>query len=189
MPAFSRLWAILDPYRWVVAGVAVMAVLGGLWGFGHARYSAGFKAGQAKYEAEFKVAYAKAVKEEMKRAAEAGRISVRHRDALAKTNTNTKAQFRTLREKVKVYVPAQADAGCTIPAGFVSLYNEAVSSGGKTKVPRPAGGPVGAPSGVQLSDHLSTDLDNLELGHLFRNEAATWRSWYQDQKTAWDKAP
>jgi phosphoribosylformylglycinamidine (FGAM) synthase-like enzyme len=186
MPGFSRLWAILDPYRWVVAGVAVMAVLGALWGFGHARYSAGFKAGQAKYEAAFKVAFAKAVKESMRREAAAGRISVRHRAALTKINTVTRTEFKTLREKVKVYVPAQADAGCTIPTGFVSLYNEAVSSGGKTKVPRPAGGPVGAPSGVQLSDHLVTDLDNLELGHLFRNEAATWRSWYQEQKRSWD---
>lgn len=168
-----------------IGGVVLVLGLFGWWS--HARYEAGVKAGRAQFEAEFKVAYAKALKQQKWAEARADTISADARRDLGVQNTQTHDTFKTLRRKVPHYVTPQDDARCIVNAGFVRMYNEAVSSGGAAKVSRSPGGSDAAASNVQLSDVLNTDLDNLEIGYLIRNEAVTWRKWYADQKAGWDK--
>jgi hypothetical protein len=89
---------------------------------------------------------------------------------------------RTLVQKVPVYVPAAADSKCVVPVGFVQLHDLAA-----TGVPGPAGGPVEAASGVQLSTVLGTVVGNYGIAQDWRAEALGWRAWYADQKAAWDR--
>lgn len=176
----------IDRNIWLaVGGVALALGVFGWWS--HARYEAGVKAGRAQFEAEFKVAYAKALKQQKWAERRADTISADARKDLGVQNAQTHDTFKTLRRKAPHYVTAQDDARCIVNAGFVRMYNEAVSSGGQSKVSRSPGGSDAAASDVQLSDVLNTDLDNLEIGYLIRNEAVTWRKWYADQKAEWDK--
>lgn len=91
---------------------------------------------------------------------------------------------RTLREEVPIYVTAQADNRCVVSAGAVSLLNAAAR--GEATVPAAAGGPVDAPSGVPLSAVVDTGIANLGVGHELLTEVLGWRSWYAQQKAAWD---
>lgn len=107
--------------------------------------------------------------------------------ASAKTETASQraqivTQTKTLIQKVRVYVPAAADAQCVIPAGFVQLHDLAASG-----LSSPASGSVEAASGVQLSTVLETVIGNYGVAYDWRAEALGWRSWYKAQAAAWGK--
>jgi hypothetical protein len=109
-------------------------------------------------------------------------ISAQARTADAAARVLVQTRTVTLIQKVPTYVPAKADADCTVPAGFVGLWNAGAAG---SEVPGPAGGPVEAPSGVHLSAVLAADLANFGIAYDWRAEALTWRKWYIDQKAAW----
>lgn len=76
--------------------------------------------------------------------------------------------YRTIKEKVPVYVTQAADARCVVPNGFVVLYDSAFGG----TVPEPAasaagGGPVDmdGPSGVPLSQVANVSADNADACH------------------------
>lgn len=64
----------------------------------------------------------------------------------------------TLTKEVPIYVPAQADAACTVPAGFVRLHN--VAATGDLALPGAAGTAHASASGVALSTVAGTVVDN-----------------------------
>lgn len=101
-----------------------------------------------------------------------------------KKQTLIEYRTRTITERIPEYVTVQADAGCVIPIGFVSVYNAAVAG---SEISTPSGRSFEAPSGVALSTLAATDVDNLGTAHLLRAEVDAWRSWYGRQQTLYDE--
>lgn len=110
-------------------------------------------------------------------------ISAQARTADAAARVQVQTRTTTLIQKVPVYVPAKADADCTVPSGFVGLWNAGAAG---SEIPGPPGGSVEAPSGVHLSAVLAADLANFGIAYDWRAEAMNWRAWYVREKAAWD---
>lgn len=70
----------------------------------------------------------------------------------------------TIIKEVPVYVPAQADAACTVNAGFVRLHDIAAATG-QLPAPDPASGAYAAGSGVALSTVAETVAGNYTSCH------------------------
>jgi len=173
----GRLWAFLkSPLGQIVgAAVAIVLILGGAYLIGRHNGVQAEKAAEASRQAKAAKVVAKredaakAISTDVAAKTEAARVEIRYRT-------------KTLIEKVPVYVPASADAGCSIPRSFVQLHDAAAAG-----LPAPAGGPDPAPSGVQLSRVLATDIENLGVGYDYRAEVIAWRSWYARESAAWAK--
>jgi hypothetical protein len=100
---------------------------------------------------------------------------------------NQKAQTRTIIKEVKTYVTQKSDAACTIPVGFVWMYDQSLApeaagmAGG-----RPAD--VEAPSGVALSAVAETAASNnaecVERGAVIQS----WQEWYVRNKDIYERA-
>lgn len=107
----------------------------------------------------------------------------------AKGATITVTQYvdrvQTIREKgdtiikeVTRYVPAQADAACLVPLGFVRLHDAAAAG----TVPNPGAGDAdAAPSGVALSAVAGTITGNYTDSHANREQLSTLQQALRDQ--------
>ena len=74
---------------------------------------------------------------------------------------------KTITKEIPVYVTAQADAACTIPAGFVRIHDAAAAN----VAPEPAAGDPDAPAaGVTLSAVAETVADNYTTCHAIREQ-------------------
>jgi len=74
---------------------------------------------------------------------------------------------KTITKEIPVYVTAQADAACTIPAGFVRIHDAAAAN----VAPEPAAGDPDAPAaGVTLSAVAETVTDNYTTCHAIREQ-------------------
>ena len=134
---------------------------------------------------------------EYAKALEAARKAVVKREAKAETITGAvkadvvqrQIEYRTITKtlirKVPEYVSIQADDRCVVPAGFVGLHDSAAA--GSPSLPIAPGGSLDAPSGVELSAVAETLVGNYGIAHQWRAEALGWRTWYAQQKAAWDK--
>ncbi len=72
---------------------------------------------------------------------------------------------KTITKEIPVYVTAQADAACTIPAGFVRIHDAAAAN----LAPEPAAGNPDAPAaGIALSAVAETVADNYTTCHAIR---------------------
>jgi hypothetical protein len=159
-----------------LAGIAIALVLG-IIGVQTLRLAG------AKHElAVLKAADAKIAADVKAHEATAATISQAAQTQVATERVRVQTVTRTLVQKVPVYVPAAADTECVVPVGFVQLHDLAA-----TGVSVPAGGPVEAASGVQLSSVLATVVGNYGVAYDWRAEALGWRAWYVDQKAAWER--
>lgn len=122
------------------------------------------------------------------REAKASTLATAARAGLADAQGRILTRTRTLIQKVPVYVPAPADARCTVDRGFVLLH-DAAASGGPASLPAAAGGPLDAASGVPLSGVLATVVGNYGIAYDWRAEALSWRAWYVREKAAWEAGP
>lgn len=161
--------------RWIAAGLACVVLVTAAYGVGHHNGVSSEKSAEASRLAKAKVIVAhredtaKAISTDIAAKTEKARVEIQWRT-------------KTLIEKVTTYVPAAADAGCTIPVSFVQLHDAAAAG-----LPAPSSGPDEAASDVQLSRVLETDITNLGLGYDYRAEVIAWRSWYKLQSEAWSK--
>ena len=74
---------------------------------------------------------------------------------------------KTITKEIPVYVTAQADAACTIPAGFVRIHDTAAA----TLPAQPAAGDPDAPApGLTLSAVAETVADNYTTCHEIRQQ-------------------
>lgn len=73
-----------------------------------------------------------------------------------------KVKGDTIIKEIPRYVPVEADAACTVPAGFVRLHN-AAATGVLDSHP---GDADAAPSGIPLSAVAGTVTDNYTAGHI-----------------------
>lgn len=129
----------------------------------------------------------------------------------AKVITQIHYITRTLVKEVPTYVTAQADASCTIPVGFVRLYNDDVSGASEptdgpasTQPSPPTLGPdatspanggvlrsdqsaaMSAPSGLKLSQVLTTDLGNIDAAKANAQQVRDLQALYNGEKARLD---
>lgn len=90
--------------------------------------------------------------------------------------------FRTITEKVPVYVSVESDAHCQLPAGFVRLHDAAAVGTVPDAVPDPAGEPHDAPAGVALSAASATIVGNYEVCHAARRQLMDLQAWIRTQQ-------
>ncbi len=125
--------------------------------------------------------------------------------SLKETNSKIEAQLNDARyraitaegllKNVPKFVTPKDDLACTIPSGFVQLYNRSLELGtasGYASGRDPfAGSPLavtGTASGVPLSTVLSVSLYNHGVALSWRDVALGWQTWYVENKAAVDKA-
>ena len=162
--------------RWIAAAAAVGLALWLVHAHGVGEGVSREKAAQAKREAA-------ARKDVAKREKKAEGISTKVAADLTRETVRVQTVTRTIIEKVPVYVTAQADDRCIVPAGFVQLHDAAAAS----SLPAASGGSVEADSGVPLSAVAETVAFNYGVAHEWEAEVKAWRRWYAEQSAAWGK--
>lgn len=88
----------------------------------------------------------------------------------------------TIIKEVPVYVPAQADAACVVPRGFVRLHDAAAQG----VVPEPAGYSDAAPAGVALSAVAGTVAENYTACRANAEQLSALQSWILQMKESAD---
>jgi hypothetical protein len=161
--------------RPLLAGVAILAILGGAWFKGWEARGHHDKAAEAAREAR-----AALVVRAAQRASAA--LSEASRADLDRTQAENHTRTITLIRKVPIYVTAKDDADCRVPDGLVRLHDAAAL--GLPDVP--AGASESKQSArVALSDLTGTVVGNYGQALDWRAEALTWRAWYAAQAKAW----
>jgi predicted RNase H-related nuclease YkuK (DUF458 family) len=98
-----------------------------------------------------------------------------------------KQKTKTLIKEVTKYVTKEADARCTVPVGFVWLYNASLA-GEVAGVPGSPPGDVDSPSGVKISEVAAVAGDNnaecVKRGKLIE----AWQTWYVRNKDIYARA-
>ena len=164
--------------RWVAAALAVVALL-------FAVHHHGFSRGVAHEKAAEAARLDRARKDVARREATAAAVTDKARADLGRQTARIEYVTRTLIKEVPVYVSLAADARCVVPVGLVRIHDAAAA--GAPVLPAAAGGPLDAPSGVELSAVAATVAENYGAAYLWRAEAMTWRAWYADQAAAWGR--
>lgn len=88
----------------------------------------------------------------------------------------------TIIKEVPIYVPAQADAACLVPRGFVRLHDAAAEG----IVPEPAGDSDATPAGVALSAVAGTVAENYTACRANAEQLSALQSWIIDMKESAD---
>ncbi len=102
----------------------------------------------------------------------AQRVAVRQQAAQDRVRLVTK----TITREVPAYVTLNADAGCTVPAGFRLLHDAAAA--GVPAAAEPAGQSADAPSGVSLSAVADTVTTNYGICHETAERLKGWQDWW-----------
>ncbi|RMX18080.1 hypothetical protein EBQ34_03190 [Vandammella animalimorsus] len=153
------------PYRWLALALAAAALIGFGWikGAGHV---------QAQWDT--------AVHQQTLQAATARE---RQAQATVKVVTQYVDRVRVVREKgdtiikeVPVYVPAQADAACTVNRGFVRLHDAAAAG----ELPTSTGDSDAAASGLALSTVAGTVTANYQTCHETAERLKALQEWIRD---------
>lgn len=113
------------------------------------------------------------------------RVQIKNAKAATVTVTQYVDRVQTIREKgdtiikeVTRYVPAQADAACVVPHGFVRLHDAAAVGA----VPNPGAGDAdAASSGVALSAVAGTVTANYTDSHANSEQLSTLQQTLRDQ--------
>ncbi|MBJ7446868.1 MAG: hypothetical protein JHC81_04975 [Brevundimonas sp.] len=97
----------------------------------------------------------------------------------------TRTVYRTITERIPVYVPPEIDRAYPVPYGFVRLH-DAAAVGAAPALPDGTGQPDDAPSGVALSAVAGTVIDNYGQCYAWRDQLIGWQDWYRQQQAAWE---
>ena len=118
-----------------------------------------------------------------KQALQEARLREQQAQATVKVVTKYVDRVRVVREKgdviikeVPVYVPAQADAACTVNRGFVRLHDAAAAG----ELPTPTGDPDAAASGIALSTVAGTVAANYQTCHETAEQLRALQSWLSE---------
>lgn len=112
---------------------------------------------------------------------------LRQAEATVKVVTEYVDRVRVVREKgdtiireVPVYVPAQADAACTINRGFVRLHDAAAAG----ELPEPAGDADAPAAGIALSTVAETVAGNYQSCHENAEQLRALQAWLREMRAA-----
>ncbi len=153
------------PYRLLALAALAVALIGFGWvkGAGHV---------QARWDA--------AVQQQSLQTAA---VRERQVQATVKVVTEYVDRIHVVREKgdtiikeVPVYVPAQADAACTINRGFVRLHDAAAAG----ELPKPAGDANAPAAGLALSAVAGTVAGNYQSCHENAEQLRALQAWVRE---------
>lgn len=126
----------------------------------------------------------------------------KHKEVVIVTETvevikEVKVKGDTIIKEVKVYVPQESDDSCTVPLGFVSVYDTAIRAGNAAQAKEattgadaraPAAGDtvpapdwIAEPSGVPLSAIATVNAQNAAAFGELRARYLGLREWAQTQ--------
>ena len=159
----AMLLKLIPPqYRIAAALVLVFAIFSAGLGMGYRYASNQAAAAQAKA--------AKRIAElERENAEKADRVVTQYVDRIKKVYV----KGQTVVQKVPVYVSKESDAGCTIPAGFVSMHDSAA----RNELPPPAGPADAQPSTVELSAVAATVVGNYATCEANAEQLKALQAW------------
>ena len=159
------------PYRLLIVAVLAAALVGVGWVKGASHV-------QAEWDAEV-----------VKQSLTAARVEKAQAQATAQVVTEYVDRVKIVRQagetiikEVPVYVPAQADAACVVPRGFVRLHDAAAQG----VVPEPAGNSDAAPAGVALSAVAGTVAENYTACRANAEQLSALQSWILEMKESAD---
>ncbi|HFH4653106.1 hypothetical protein [Pseudomonas aeruginosa] len=93
---------------------------------------------------------------------------------------------QTIVKEIPVYVTAEADRACTVPAGFVRVHDAAAAG---VPPPEPAGPADAAPAGIALSAVAGTVADNYTSCRAIREQLISLQEYLQEHDNLTKKAP
>lgn len=105
--------------------------------------------------------------------------------AVETARAETRIVYRTITERIPVYVTPEIDRDYPVPVGFVRLH-DAAATGSAPALPDGAGQPADTPSGVPLSAVADTIVGNYASCTDDRARLIGWQDWYRQQREAWD---
>lgn len=108
--------------------------------------------------------------------------------AVEAAQVETRIVYRTITERIPVYVTPETDRAVVLPLGFVRLH-DAAAAGTVAALPDRAGQPADAPSGIALSAAAGTIVGNYGTCLDWRNQVIGWQGWYAEQSASWGKGP
>lgn len=159
------------PYRLLIVAVLAAALVGVGWVKGASHV-------QAEWDAEV-----------VKQSLTAARVEKAQAQATVQVVTEYVDRVKIVRQagetiikEVPVYVPAQADAACVVPRGFVRLHDAAAQG----VVPEPAGNSDAAPAGVALSAVAGTVAENYTACRANAEQLSALQSWILEMKESAD---
>ncbi len=159
------------PYRLLIVAVLAAALVGAGWVKGASHV-------QAEWDAEV-----------VKQSLTAARVEKAQAQATVQVVTKYVDRVKIVRQagetiikEVPVYVPAQADAACVVPRGFVRLHDAAAQG----VVPEPAGNSDAAPAGIALSAVAGTVAENYTACRANAEQLSALQSWILQMKESAD---
>jgi len=108
--------------------------------------------------------------------------------AVEAVRAETRVVYRTITERIPVYVTPEIDRDYPVPVGFVRLHDAAAAGGAAPALSDRPGEPADAPSGVPLSAVADTVAGNYAGCADDRARLKGWQDWYTEQRAAWDQA-
>lgn len=176
LAAFTFLTSPLG--RWLLGGVAAVALLGGT-----------FLAGDLHGKHVCQATQASAVTAATQHMAAAD-TKIQNDVVAPLSNANTAAQqaitdrTAALTQEVSNAIPKASD--CTVPGAAVGLLNDAASD--LPAVAPSPGGPQQAPADAPISAVVSTSIYNDGVAQGALEEDKTWREWYVKAGQAYNQA-
>jgi hypothetical protein len=156
------------PWKWIALAAALVATHAFAYGQGVKHE----KAAQAGREAA-----ARAVVKKID--TKADKITADARSTNDKAQSDIRANAKEIIRNVPIYITREADAQCSVNVGAVRLHDAAAAG----HLPQVAGSAseLEQPSGLPLSAVIGTVTDNYGTCLGWRQEALTWRGWYEAQ--------
>ncbi|HVW75201.1 MAG TPA: hypothetical protein VHC39_16305 [Rhizomicrobium sp.] len=148
-----------------IAGACAVA----LWGYGQYEFGRG--------EAAMRAAQAKAVTRIVDRQS---RITLKVSQTFDAVKIADAAATQKQLQEVKTHVSEKADADCTVPLGFVRVFNTAVHG----PIPGAAAGADDTPSGAQLSDVAQVTVQNDGQYDQVADQLRALQNWVRQQQAA-----
>jgi hypothetical protein len=156
--------------RLAVGAAVVLTIVAALsW-----TYSKGWQAREAVAVADALKASEKARKQERKAQVITERVSTAHEAKAVQIRT----VYRDIIREVPVYVTAQADAACVVPAGFVRVHDAAAAG----RVPGPPGQSDDAASGVAISAASGVIVQNYGTYAEVSQRLTDLQAWVKAQR-------
>lgn len=183
--AWAVVWGFLKLAVTIPLGIVLGAVLAGFIlgaGNGNARYKAGYDKGVA--------AERKAVERAAKPIVRAqAQITAKAETRAVKAQAKIEYRYRTLREKVRVYVPTETPpgvirAGDRLPLGAVLLLDAAARGDDPDALSVTTGRTYETATAIRFDQLVDNYVLNLGVGHETSERLNGLQGWVRDQEAA-----
>ncbi len=93
--------------------------------------------------------------------------------------------YRTIHDEIPTYIDRTAVAACTVPTGYIRLFNAGARGIDPGQVPDPSGRSDESASGVDLDTVASFTLANDAIALANAEQLSALQDWIRSQAAAW----